>query len=133
MNIEAVTKIIREQVGAWALSRSLLLGYDNLPFDRSEDALHARLTVQLGSTNQASLGANPRYRTSGVFVIRLFAPFESGEEELHQHADSAAQTFRTTTLDSVLVTRTPSVFNVRRAGKWWQVNVTCPWYSDVIG
>ena len=134
MNIESATKIIRQEVKTWAAAETpaLTLGYDNLPFTRPEDGLYGMLSVLPGTATLVGIGEQKRWRTTGIAMLRLWIPMEQGEEEIHQTVDSFAIKFRSTTLQSVLVTRTPSSARVGRAGKWWQWNVTLPWYIDAV-
>ena len=133
MNIEDVSRIFREEVKAWADGRSLTIGFDNLPFDRPEDALHAMLSVLPGDSVQVEAGDLKRWRTAGITLLRVFLPYPNGEEPIHQTIDSFCQTFRSQTLQSTVVIRTARATKVGRAGKWWQWNVTLPWYYDVTG
>lgn len=137
MNVNTVAKAIRAKFKAdVADPQNLLVQYDNKDDkDQPEDGIWCRFTILPADTSQASIGGSATggqmFRTPGICIASLFAPYGSGDDALFALADLIAQKFRTTTYSGV-VFRTPGIARVGRAGKWWQVNVTAPWYSDVF-
>ena len=111
--------------------------YDNRMSNQPEGdgKTWCRLTVLPGNSNQAtavnSTSGGQMFRSSGVFVAQLFTSLDAGDEGILTLADDVAKAFRATTHQGVTF-RTPSVSRVGRAGKWWQVNVTVPWYADSL-
>lgn len=94
----------------------------------------SRLSVLPGGAEQASIGSpgSNRFRSRGVVVVSLFVPYNEGDDALVMAADAVAVAFRVRTVGSV-VFQTPKPVRVGRSGDWWQWNVVCPWYADVLG
>lgn len=133
MNLDAVSKAIRARFLAEVATPKSLGEFqvDNLEFTQPEDATWARVTVIPSATEQADIVPGRRYRAVGIAMFSFFSPFNKGDEELNLLADYACTKFRTVSASGVTY-RTPSPARVGRAGKWWQVNVTVPWYSDIV-
>lgn len=134
MIIDAVSKASRSRFKTLIADvQSLPTHYDNQKFTVPENTRWCRLTVLPGDTEQADMGTPAkRWRTSGVVVAQLFSPLEQGDENILQLADLIAETFRGKTVAPAIF-RSPSIVRVGRAGPWWQVNVSCPWFADEIG
>ncbi len=104
--------------------------FENLPFTRP-DTLYVSLSILPGDKRQVSAGKNCRYRQTGIMLARIFGELEKGDGHLIELADFIEDAFRSKTYSNVVFS-TPSTNRVGRAGKYWQVNVSCPWYSDFI-
>ena len=89
-----------------------------------------RLTVLVGEANQTQLGTVKVFRTVGVMTAQIFTILGIGNAEGYQIADRIADLFRSVSADGV-VYRTPTVQNIGRTNDWWQINVSCPFYSDL--
>jgi hypothetical protein len=91
-----------------------------------------RAAIRLGSNNQADIRPDAaRSRRSGVVLFSLFQKAEEGDGTLDALADEVEKAFRRTTIDGI-VFRTPYTNTIGRVGSEWQVNVTCPFYTDTI-
>ena len=108
---------------------SLKVVYDNAPDPHLDDQPWARFTVRPGASRLLEVGARPAYRTIGSVIAQLFHPVETGDGPGLELADVVALAFRRITV-SGLRFLVPSVQNVGRSDKWWQVNVTCPFQCD---
>lgn len=130
MSSEALHNAIRSRFKTEVADKNagLVVIYDNAP-DPDKDALWVRFTVLEGDANQQSLGPPRKFRTVGVAVGQVFALVDTGDRKALQVADKIKLAFRAISAGGVTY-RTPSVKNVGRVDRWWQVNVTCPFYAD---
>lgn len=136
MNIKSIGVSIRNRFKTLVSTpKSLPTQYDNLPFERPEDSLYCRLAIRPGDSSRVSVGSpgNNRFRQSGIWVASLFEPIERGEDTVVDLADFISRAFVSQGSYQGVTFRAPSITKVGRAGKYWQVNVTCEWYSDYIG
>lgn len=133
MNIDQAYKSIRDKyVADVETAMGLTTQYENMPFTRPEDTMYAKFTIIPGGTQQQSLGApTKRFRSTGLLIVSVFVPLETGDQDVVQKCDAIALSFASKTYQSV-VFNTPSVIRVGRVDKWWQYNVSCPWYLDKL-
>lgn len=112
-------------------AQSVSTQYDNAPF--AEPAtIWVRWTVLDGESDQVSLPSpTARIRRTGVAIASIFAPLEQGDSAALALADTIAAAFRRVTADGVTYF-TPSATPIGRDGASWQLNVVCPWYSDLL-
>lgn len=127
---------IRKKFSNLAQSLSLVTQYDNLPLasgvSPTEEKVWVKLAIIPGENDQKTIGDSTKvFRHTGVFIASIFAAFESGEKPIYDLVEEITHEFRSSSVDGVTY-RTPSVVRVGRNDKWWQVNVTCPWFSDEI-
>lgn len=117
-----------------ATPKSLQVQYDNLPFTRPENALYVRFQVRYASSQRVSVGAPGanRFRVTGIWIASIFDLIDNGEKVSVELADFMAGAFITLGSYQGVHFRAPEVFKVGRAGKYWQTNVTCEWYSDFL-
>ncbi|MBB76529.1 MAG: hypothetical protein CMJ75_18650 [Planctomycetaceae bacterium] len=108
--------------------------YDNRADKINKDSRWARVTILPGAGTQASIGTpeTNRHRLPGTLVIQLFEVFEKGTADLEALIDTVVDEF-TEANDATVTFRTPGVLRVGRSGKFWQVNVTVPWFADRLG
>lgn len=77
--------------------------FPNVAFAQPPNAAWVSLSIRWGESQQASIGPVTRRleRHSGVVVVQVFVPKNSGEKALSEHLDFAASLFRMDTqLDS---------------------------------
>ena len=117
---------------------SLPVEYPNAPFDTPDDSTRwMRMSIRSGESFQAGIGAGSvaLFRRVGELIVQVFGPVQpdtgSPTGDLMDLADTIAAAFRRVSASNVTY-MTPSVTEVGRTGAWWQVNVNCPWYSDVL-
>lgn len=100
-----------------------------------EDARYCRLSIIPGDSAQVTALCSPtggqQFRTAGIFIASIYFPHGDGDGDQVALAEQAAGKFKAQTVGGVTF-RTPSISRVGRAGKWWQVNVTCPWQFDTF-
>ena len=105
--------------------------YDNEFEQTPSTGVWMVVTIQTGETQQADLGPVPRYRTAGQIVVEIYQEAAEGDYTTTALADEVARAFRSLTADGVTY-RSPSLTQLGRSGKWWQQNVSCPFYYDEI-
>lgn len=114
--------------------------HDNDPMGEPDATQFVRLSVQVTSRKQVQAGtAKKRYRTVGRILIQVFqhptgenASLETGDKEVLVLAEQIARVYRSVSIPPV-VFRSPTVTNALRGGRWWQANVSVPYFADLIG
>ena len=113
-----------------ATPQSVFTVYPNTKHKLPESGMWVQFSVLPGEDIQVDVGTQNRYRTTGIALANIFCPWETGEQDALVLADQIKTAFRGVT-DAGVTYRTPSVQVIgRTAGKWWQINVSCPWYAD---
>jgi len=133
MSVETIANTIRSR---WKSQVADILTlptvYDNAPpSSQPEDAKWARVWIVWGDSLLVEIGAQKNFRTVGQLVANLFLPVEKGDKDLLAVADTIRSAFRAVTVSGV-VFRSPSITTVGRTGNWWQVDVSCPFYTDEL-
>lgn len=133
MTFEQIQAAIRTKFKTLADSNALATAYDNNTFDPASKPLWCRLTIKPGQSEQMSIGAPGanRFRNPGVMFAQLFVPDGTGDKVILAMADIIANGFRSVAVTGITY-MTPSITTVGRTEKWYQVNVTVPYYSDSI-
>jgi hypothetical protein len=110
---------------------SLDVQYPNAPFEEPLDEIWATMTIIDGETTQASVGKSKRFRTIGIMVIQIKCPAGMGDDQPKELAEKIKAAHRSIARDGV-VWRSPTIKALGRDGKWWVINVSCPFYSDEV-
>ena len=132
MNTQAISEAIRTKYKAEVETpKSLKTFYPNQEKTGREEVLHCVLNFLPGDPEQITIGEPKQFRTSGVVIFELYTQFGKGDKEIRELGDFISQKFSATTASGV-VFRAAGVSVPGRAGPWWRVNVTCPWYCDYI-
>jgi hypothetical protein len=139
VTFQAAHNTIRNHALALVAESSLLgtddVAWDNAPFSRQDggDAgLWCRMAVNMGESRQRDLGSLVA-RTTGILLISVFVPAETGDKLALQFADEAVTHFKSakaTLSGTVVQFETPSVRAIGLRDSWWQVNVACPFFTD---
>ncbi|HZL99391.1 MAG TPA: phage tail terminator-like protein [Planctomycetota bacterium] len=108
--------------------------YDNHAFTPPANAPWARWAIQPAVARQLEMGAASArtFRTDGRAVASIFVPEGLGDQAALVVADVVSLAFRAQTASGVTY-RSPVVKVLGRSGKWWQVNVECPFYIEDLG
>lgn len=134
-NWEAIFNTIRKRFQEQVvdlISPALPTAFDNAPFTRPDNSQWARLSIQAGERIQQDFGSSTkRFRNTGMMTVQIFVPLEKGDKAALEAADFVDGVFRSVT-DAGVVFRSPFITPVGRIEKEWQVNVTCPFYADII-
>ena len=102
---------------------------DQEGFNKPDFAKWMRVSIRPSETNQATLGEQKKFRRRGVMIIQIFTPSGEGDESALEVADVIDTAFKSVTADGVTY-QTPYIEVVGRNDNYWQINVTCPFYSD---
>lgn len=86
----------------------------------------ARVSIQSTDSRQLTLGASQNlFRARGLLIVRIFDSIEHGTKDILELADLVSEAFRGITVGS-LIYRSPYTRRNGRSGKWWSINVYCP-------
>lgn len=112
-------------------AESLQTQFDNMEFTPPETGEWCRFTTIPGESTQAEIngGGGGTVRTPGICVASLFTEFEKGDKPLLDLADIIADAVSPGVVSGVTL-RPATLQRIGRAGKWWQVNVTIPYFAD---
>lgn len=129
----AIVRRFDEQVASNTLDPVV---YDNDVDDEPQDKRYLRVSVGMGETLQLEMGDSfvgvATERTVGQLVVSIFEPRKEGlYEALRVAYDDIKPKFDRLTIDGITY-ETPSIFNLGKVGKFWQVNVSCPFYYDEV-
>jgi len=107
--------------------------YDNMPFELPDGtSSYIRVIIVPDRRQQRSFGGNKhRYRTHGTLLLSVFTQFEQGDASAMLLADEVMPHFQNIT-EGDISWQTPEPKRVGRAGKWFLVNIVCPFYSDSL-
>lgn len=106
--------------------------YDNDPTVTPQRGLHVVLAIDGGLSLQVEFGSSRRFRNPGSMVASIRWDVGKGDLRPLELVDAIQAAFRGVSLTQVHF-RTPSVTRVGREGKWWVMNVICPYYFDETG
>ena len=130
MNFETLHNIIRTRFKTQVVDEGTLkVHYDNAPFEEPDGVIWTRLTIHHSTRQQVEIGKTKRFRVYGQMIAQLFEPVEGGDQGASQLADTINDAFISVT-DTGVTFQTPFIDRVGRDGKWYQVNVVCPFYAD---
>ena len=97
--------------------------------DKGDD-LWVAWSVQEGDSKTSEIGGTAtRYRDMGSMIVQIFVPLKKGTGDALALADTIAGSFRNVTYSGVRF-RVARVTRVGVRGKWYQVNVVCPFHRD---
>lgn len=108
-----------------------LILYDNAPFTPDPNSIWSSLTFSPGLDAIVEGGDPHRTRVTGQGNVMIFLPINEGDQAALSVADTIVDAFRSIS-EAGITYRTPFVRPIGRAGPWWQVNVTLPFYSDFV-
>lgn len=103
-----------------------------IPITELEDQTWVRLKVDLGDSEQVSMGGGAtgkRVRTVGVAAVSIFKPTGEGHGELFRLSDSIASIWQVSTIQGI-VYRATSVQSIQTDGPWEIQPVFTPFYAD---
>jgi hypothetical protein len=134
MNLDTLKTKIRQRFNTQiTVAQDIATQYDNdgtQKLDEGSDPW-VRLSFSAIAVNLIELGGDgKRHRASGAFVASIFVPVSSGTKRSSELVTAISTAFDSQTVDSVkylAVTEGPGT----QSGKWWRVNVSCPfWYDE---
>ncbi len=116
---------------AWASTTPI--AYQNVAFTPPATGSWVRLAILNGDAQQASLGsgqADTLYRQAGVISVSVFTNLNQGTNAARALADQAAAVFRGVDFGSGIKCRAPRIADVGVDGKFYQMDVSVPYYRD---
>lgn len=116
-----------------ALSPTYDIAWENVRYRPVQGIPWVRLSIREGEAQIVSLdgGDGRRFRHPGVVIVQVFVPANDGDGLAREIADSVAAIFRGKTIDCVRF-RAPYVQVVGPEGAWFQLNVYCNFFYDLI-
>lgn len=125
------TTIITYFEEEWVSARpDVPVAWDNIEFDPSDnDDPWIRFSILDGNSVQASIGNDPFFRAIGIVEIQIFTPTGGGTLVSRELASDIGAIFRRVQIGGITF-RAPSLSRVGPDGKWFQQNVSIPYYSD---
>jgi hypothetical protein len=130
MNFQTTNQAIRTMFEAYNWD-GVQVKYENFDDATPASGLWAKYVFMPGSAEDASIGApgNNLVRSTGIVMIQVFHDFGEGDGEVYELVDDLINHVRSTDVPNVTF-RAPYPNRVGRNGKWWQINVVCPWFAD---
>lgn len=91
-----------------------------------------KVSIQHGGNFQADIGAaQKRYRRMGRILFQCFGKLHVGTEALNQLVAHIETVFRGKKVDTINYI-TPEVIDRGRNGKYYELDVSCPFWVDVF-
>lgn len=107
--------------------------FENVPMKETADPYVAVFILE-GDGEQISLGTPALRRWTGVIVLQVFVPADTGTKDAKTYADSLAALFDraqfSTGNSGTIRCRIPSIETVGDKHGWHQINVTVPFIRD---
>jgi len=143
MSIEAKTNAVRSAFNTnITVAESIDTAWDNAPFTPPSDgSLWCRASVLFGQSFQPTCGSAKHTRFPGILAVQVFSPLEVGDKDALALADTIRGVFNLVTISEVVygvvsidrMGRDSGSSRQAGTGKWYQVNVFCPFYFDEFG
>lgn len=134
MGFAATEAIIRSRFDTeWtAAGRTEPILFDNQGDDNVvRDSAWVRLTVLPGESRQVEMGNTRRWRRSGIVVIQIFIPTNTGTGLAQELGDAVLEIFEGLTVSGVIF-RATSLNRVGVDGAWLQYNATTQFQDDEL-
>lgn len=104
--------------------------YQNVAYNEVSEFI--RLTVLSSDRSQCTMGCNTNlYRTTGVLVIQIFCPLNMGTKRILTIVDLLVTLLQSNVIGSAKF-KTPYISFQGSSDVFYQVNLSCPYYTDNI-
>ena len=103
------------------------VAWENVEFNTPNNEGWARLNILNGAGNYK--GINNQIRHTGIIVIQIFVPRNTGTSTIRQYADYASSIFNGGKFNDV-VCDVASIETIGADDIWHQVNVNIPYWRD---
>lgn len=108
------------------------LVYPNMEMPDAPSDPWIKVNIQHGGNFQADIGAaQKRYRRMGRILFQCFGKLHVGTESLNQLVAHIETVFRGQKVEAVNYI-TPDVIDRGRNGKYYELDVSCPFWVDVF-
>lgn len=130
MTEETIESTLRQRVNTEIVG---VLGWpvqwSNTAIDVRDNESFIKVTNVWGTSEQNTAGRNPRFRDHGTLMIGLFTPVDAGDKAALDAAVIVRAAMRSISIGD-LTLQTPSIQKLGAQGKWYHINIACPWYAD---
>ena len=131
MSVADERKAIESRLAAaWATTP---IRYENVPF-AAPSTPYVALFILDGEGNQVSLGTPALRRWTGIIIVQVFVPQDTGTQIAKSYADTIGAIFDRAQFSSgnsgTIRCRVPSVKSIGITNGWNQVNVSVPFIRD---
>jgi len=110
--------------------------YENVPFTAPTDNIYVSLVILPAAASQIDMADSPTHRHTGVIVMQVFVPVETGTNVARTHADGLAAIFRNAQFaagsSGTILCRSPEINRVGVQNGLYQLNVSVPYQRDVV-
>ena len=103
------------------------IAWPNVAFDMPNNEDWVKITILNGSSSYRAINNSKRH--TGIIVVQLFTPIDSGTSIIRKHADTVVSIFDGKQFSDV-VCDVASIETVGTNDIWHQVNVTIPYWRD---
>lgn len=131
MSFEATRQAIEARLAAnWTTTP---IKFENVPFVETVDPYLA-LFILDGEGNQITVGDPVVKRWTGLILIQVFVPQDTGTKLARTYADSLGALFERQTFSAgasgTIRSRIASIQSIGVKDGWYQINVTVPFIRD---
>lgn len=129
-------------IAQWALGAHSTVEVDwtNASFDEeAQNDPWVRFNFITGDAFPIDIGSNGINREEGLVIVQCFVQHETGTGECIRIADSVASVFPgglqlgvVTDPSGVITFRNPEKVDAGETGRWYQINVLCPFFRNSI-
>ena len=136
-SLPGIIKIIQDRWNTLIeVAENIPTAYQNAPFNKPDDKIWAELQVRPGIGRQIGIGGITRIRrrVAGLVFVQIFFPLLVTTNEGWVIANAIVAAFGEDK-DRGITFQTPSTDDAGRSDEhegFWQINVSCPWYTDSI-
>lgn len=137
MTYEAEGNAIRTRFSVqWDLGSDHPTAYPNAEFTKPTNSPWLKLIMDGAGARQVSMGdpGNNFHRHTGLLTFMIFTPLNQGDKEALAIADEVAAIFRgwQDPTTRVFFRLPPFVRKVGPEGKWYHINLLCPFERDSL-
>lgn len=129
MGFVSLANIITSEFNDLATVQGWAVRYSNDPRPNPTTGFWMVVSVDFGDATQIELGINS-YRDVGNLTVMIKNNAKLGIGASLAAADTIAENFRSVTIDSVVLFRTPHIVKVGRIEDVYQIDVICPFQYD---
>jgi len=101
------------------------------PVNLADSEVFMTCNILWGENRKTEVGATSRYRQVGNVVVNIYTKLNIGDGLALSKVDAVVAAFRTVTV-SGLVFQTPSPGTGMKAGGYYKIAVSCPFYADDV-
>ncbi|MBU0792218.1 MAG: DUF4128 domain-containing protein [Gammaproteobacteria bacterium] len=104
--------------------------YENVSYTPTPATPFVRLLIEEVDSKQVCMSTTPCHRITGLIVVMIFVPVNTGTNTIRGYADTIAGIFRNADFSGIKC-RSPRIVRVGDIGEWYQVSVFTDFWKDV--